>query len=400
MDGLKDLQVAIVMHAYTPPNGLVLELIEYLNRSGARVHLIVHPFPSARMPHHSTLQVIDHGKAIRESRTFAPRGPEFLFYILDIFFTLYLIRCTRARIDLFIGLDNLNTLAGVIARKLGLARSVVFYVIDYVPQRFGNRWLNDVYHWIDKVCCRHANVIWNVSSAMMEARRTKWGSLDGCAPSIVVPWGCRFERIERLPISQINRREVVFLGSLLPEQGINLLFEAWPAVQSCVPDARLVIVGGGVQEQGLRALAEQLGIASSIKFVGFVQEDAKIERILTRAAVGVAPYREDSASFKYYCDPSKVKSYLGAGLPVVITRVPPVAQLIHEVEAGLAIKHDAPELSEAIIRLLTQDEVYERYRANAIRLAAQFSWDKIFYAALSQTLAPAQSSRRAARGAG
>ncbi len=385
MDGIKGLQVALVMHAYTPPNGLVLELIEYLNRYGARVFLIVHPFPGARMPLNSSLKVLDKGDTTQELRTITPKGPSLVFYVLDIFFTLYLLWRARAHIDLYIGLDNLNTCAGLIAKRLGLAQSVVFYVIDYVPRRFANRWLNDVYHWVDRLCCRQADIIWNVSSAMMDARRARWGSLDGCAPSLVVPWGCRFDQIERLPVTDINRHQVVFLGSLLPEQGVNLLFEAWPTVMASVPDARLVIIGGGEQETALKELAHAKGFADCVTFMGFIQDDSEIERILTRAAIGVAPYREDKDSFKYYCDPSKIKSYLASGLPAIITRVPPVAQVIHNTKAGIAISYDASELADSIIRLLTQDDLYCQYRANAIQFAAQYSWDLVFDAAFSQT---------------
>ncbi len=386
MDGIQGSRVAIVMHAYAPPNGLVLELTEYLNRHGARVLFVVHPFPTARMPRCSTLKIIEQGRTTQELNTFAPRGPGLIFHILDILFTLYLLWRARAKIDLFIGLDNLNALAGILAKRLGLVKSVVFYVIDYVPQRFANRWLNSVYHWIDRLCCRQSDVIWNVSGAMMDARRSKWGSLDGVAPSIVVPWGCRFEQIERLHMAEINRHEVIFLGSLVAEQGIHLLLETWPTVLASVPDARLVIVGGGEQETALKELARSKGIANCVKFMGFVQEDAEIERILARGAIGVAPYREDKDSFKYFCDPSKIKSYLACGLPVVITRVPPVALAIHDAEAGIAIRYDGRELSDSIIRLLTQDDVYRRYRENAIRFAAQYSWQKVFDAAFSQTI--------------
>ncbi len=382
--------VAVVTHAYTPPGGMAQELVEYLNSHAARVCFIVHPFPAARMPLHSTLQVFEQGRLIQEWRTPSPRGPSVCFYILDILFTFYLIWRSRVRVDLFIGLDNLNAFAGLVLRRMGLVQSVVFYVIDYVPQRFENRRLNELYHWIDRICCEKVDCIWNVSAAMMEARLARWGSLDHCAPSLVVPLGCRFERIARLPLSEINRRDVVFLGSLTPEQGVHLLLEAWPAICARVPDAKLSIIGWGSQETQLKAQARRLGIESSVRFLGFVADDTEVERILSRCAVGVAPYGEDKTSFKYYADPGKVKLYLAAGLPVVITRVPPIAQAIHGARAGFAINPAASELADAVVRLLTRDGLYAQYRANAIRFASQFSWEKIFGDALTQTLRPRQ----------
>lgn len=391
--GLKNLRVAIVKHAYTGAGGLEQELLDYLNPRVAGVLYIVHPFPQARMPLNSVMRVFEHGERVRELKTPAPRGPSVIFYLLDIVFTVYFFLRTRTRIDLFIGVDNLNAFAGLCLRRMGLVKAVAFYVIDYVPQRFENHALNDIYHWIDKFCCYHVDCIWNVSAAMMEARRTKWRSLDGCAPSLVVPLGCNFERIERLPITMINRHDVVFLGTLAPEQGVNWLLETWSIIRARVPDANLVIVGGGEQEEALKQQANRLGIESSVKFLGFVPDDVEVERTLAKCGVGVAPYAADEASFKRYADPGKVKLYLAAGLPVVITNVPPIAQVIHEAEAGFAINHEDGELTEAIVTLLTQDDIYERYRANAIQFAARFSWNRIFGEALSQTLRLARLDR-------
>ncbi len=377
--------VAVAFHAYTPPGGLAVDLLDYLRARTKRVSFIVHPFPSARMPLNSRLQVYEHGKLTGEFKTPAPRGPDPLVYLLDVLFTLYLVMRGRQRIDLFIGLDNLNAFSGLVLKKLGLAKSVVFYVIDYVPQRFASRWLNAVYHWIDRFCCRHVDCIWNVSGNMMDARQAKWGSLNGCAPFLEVPLGCNYERIGRLAQSQIDAHAVAFLGTLAPEQGVHLLLEAWPAVRAGVPDATLAIIGGGAQAAELQERARRIGVESSVRFLGFVADDREVEGILAHCAVGVAPYAQERDSFKYYADPGKVKLYLAAGLPVIITRVPPIAERLDAAQAGIAINHDAAELSSAIIRLLTQPELYARYRENAICLAAQYSWTNIFDTALAAT---------------
>lgn len=375
--------MAVAFHAYTPPGGLAMDLLDYLRPRTPRVSFIVHPFPSARMPLNSSVQVYEHGTRTREFKTPAPGGPDALFYLLDIFFTLYLVIRARERIDLFIGLDNLNAFGGLLLKKLGLVNSVVFYVIDYVPQRFASRRLNAIYHWVDRFCCRHVDWIWNVSPNMMDARRARWGSLNGCAPHLVVPLGCNYERIGRLPLSEIDAHAVAFLGTLAPEQGVPLLLEAWRSVRAAVPDATLTIIGGGAQAADLQEHAHKLGVESSVRFLGFVADDRDVERILARYAVGVAPYAQEKDSFKYYADPGKVKLYLAAGLPVVITRVPPIAEQLDAAQAGIAINHAAAELSSALIRLLTQPELYARYRENAICLAAQYAWTTIFDTALA-----------------
>ncbi len=379
-------RIAIAKHCASPAGGMGQELLDYLRPRVEQVVSIDHPFPYANMPLNSTLKVYERGRQTSALQSPAPRGPAPLFYLLDVLFTVYFFVRARLKVDLFVAFDNLNTFAALVLRRLGLVRSVVFYVIDYVPQRFESRLLNDIYHWLDKYCCYQADSIWNVSPNMMAARKAKWHTLDGVAHNIVVPLGCAYERIERLPIDEINRHDVMFLGSLLREQGIHLLVETWPTVVARVPDATLVIVGHGDQEELVKRRIQELGIAPRIRFIGFVADDVEVERIVARCAVGVAPYTEDAGSFKYYADPGKVKFYLAAGLPVVITKVPPIAEVIQAAQAGMAIRHDAVELAAALVTLLTDDGLYARYRANAIALAARYSWNRIFREALTQTL--------------
>ena len=83
--------------------------------------------------------------------------------------------------DLFVGIDNLNALAGIFLRKLGAVRRVAYYVIDYTPRRFANPLLNRLYHWIDRTCVRHADVIWNLSSRMHKVR-ARQGLEDATGP--------------------------------------------------------------------------------------------------------------------------------------------------------------------------------------------------------------------------
>ncbi len=384
---LRDQHIAVVFHTYTPIGGLAQELVTYLNERAARVTLIFHPFPSARMPLNSVMRIFKRGKPVGEFKTPAPRGPAIIFYVLDVLSTFYLLFRAGDPIDLFIGLDNLNAFTGILLKKLGRVKSVVFYVVDYVPQRFDSRWLNDLYHWIDKFCCQKADAIWNVSPAMMQARRARWNSLETFAPDFTVPLGCPFDRIERLPIDQVNRHAIVFMGSLTHEQGITLILEAWPAIRARVPDAKLSIIGGGELEAALKSQARRLGIESSVRFLGFIPADIEMERELSQSAIGVAPYREDKASFKYYADPGKVKLYLAAGLPVVITKVPPIAVEIERADAGIAIGYDCAELAQAVVSLLTLDDLYARQRGNAIKFAEQFSWHLIFDHAFAQTTA-------------
>ncbi len=52
---------------------------------------------------------------------------------------------------------------------------------------------------------------------------------------------------------------VIFVGKLIVSKGVDLLVAAWPLIQRANPGARLLLVGFGAYEMGLRALATALG---------------------------------------------------------------------------------------------------------------------------------------------
>jgi phosphatidylinositol alpha-1,6-mannosyltransferase len=70
----------------------------------------------------------------------------------------------------------------------------------------------------------------------------------------------------------LNDRPVaVCVSRLMPRKGQDVLIRAWPRVQQRVPEAALLLVGGGPYRARLTRLAESAGVASSVHFTGSVE---------------------------------------------------------------------------------------------------------------------------------
>lgn len=67
-----------------------------------------------------------------------------------------------------------------------------------------------------------------------------------------------------------GRAVVGFAGSFYGYEGLDLLIDAAAMLVPRRPDLRVLLVGGGPQEESLRALATQRGIADRVMFVGRV----------------------------------------------------------------------------------------------------------------------------------
>jgi glycosyltransferase involved in cell wall biosynthesis len=364
---LEDRTIAIGTHVYgTGP----ADALERFSRERAqRVVYIGHSFSYAEDVV-SRLRIWEKGRVIR-TRTvpWHRRMPEPLSWAKDFVLTVAWGLALRKRIDVFIGVDSLNAAAGLVLRRLGRTRRVVFWTIDYVPERFPNRLLNYVYHRFDRLCVSRCDVTWNVSPRMEPARFAR--GLTG--PQRIVEVGAYFTG----STNQWDRYRLIFVGHLLEKQGVQLVLRALPSIREALPDAHLLVVGDGPYRDTLVRLANELGIADAVEFAGYVEEHEEVERLIAGAAVGLAMYNPSNPLFTQFADPGKVKNYLAAGVPVVTTDVVHTAAGLAEVGAALVLPYDGAELATALVSLLADPQRQEQMRAAARRLGARSDWSVV-----------------------
>jgi glycosyltransferase involved in cell wall biosynthesis len=159
------------------------------------------------------------------------------------------------------------------------------------------------------------------------------------------------------------------VGVLRPEKAFDVLAAAVKVLLPAHPDLKLAIVGDGWPEPvaALEAAIESLGVTDAVKLVGFRGD---IPDFLAALDVAVtSSLREGS--------PLSVMEYMGAGKPIVATRVGGVPDLIDDGEHGLLVPPgDADALAAAIGRLLNDRALADRLgRSAAERCAREFSFD-------------------------
>ncbi len=383
---LSECNVAIVKHTYTPTGGAEQELLRYLLPRARSVVYVSHPFPDATgVSLNTSISFFEHGRL--SGKVMAPliRGPAPVYWAKDVLSTLWYLGRSKRKFQIYVGVDNLNAFSGLILRRLGIAGQVIFYVIDYAPQRFRSRLGRFLYRILDKHCCYGSDIVWNVSAAMEEARVEAGVHPNRCSKQLEVPLGSRYSEIRRLPLEDVDVKLMVFLGSLTPEQGLNLVIEAMPRLRALIPGIRLRVIGEGREAASLKRLATEKDVADAVEFLGYIEDDSEVARLVSECAVGVAPYVRTGQTFKWYADPGKVKIYLAAGLPVVISKVPRVAALIEERKAGVAIEPSVGNVVEALAWVLTSPERMRQLRANASSLGREFDWETVYDRAFEQT---------------
>lgn len=70
-----------------------------------------------------------------------------------------------------------------------------------------------------------------------------------------------------------DRRVLGFIGSFYGYEGLHVLLEAMPMIVAREPAAHLLLVGGGPEEERLRAIVEQRRLGGCVTFTGRVPHD-------------------------------------------------------------------------------------------------------------------------------
>lgn len=372
---LKDKKIIIVTHVFV--TGAADALEEYLIENEVKsLIFIAHPF-SFCPEINSYYRKYRKGRLVREGKAIGWKLPNILLYVKDVIYTLKWVLFFSEKVDIFIGLDNLNAFTGLLLKKIGKVRKVIFYTIDYIPQRFRSKLLNKIYHFIDSYCVKHCDWIWNVADAMVEGREKKGIPKRYRTKQVTVPIGTDLS-VSPLSLDEIEKSTIVYVGHLRKKMGLELLVESLPQLRKHIPQIRLVIMGRGPLEGRLRQKVEELGLRDRVEFTGFIKSHRELQERLRRYTLGVAPYVDDEENYTRYADPAKPKAYMGLGLPVIITRVPWIAEEVEKRKMGIAINYDKKELIDAVVKLLNDDEFYTMCRENALEFASKLSWDSIY----------------------
>ncbi len=183
---LKGTSIIVVTHEYAtgPPHAL----IRYLKGKTKKLVFIAHPFVFAKDTRSHFDRYDDFGEKTVSSKFPTFVRNQFISALKDVVVTIFWTIRHRP-FDLFIGVDGINACTGLFLRRLGIVQRVVFYTIDYVPERHGNMVLNCLYHAIDTWAVKGADTVWNLAETMVSMREKKGLDKSYRAKQTVVPVG-------------------------------------------------------------------------------------------------------------------------------------------------------------------------------------------------------------------
>jgi len=292
-----------------------------------------------------------------------------------------LVAKEHRKFDLIVSHDWLTAIAGIISKR-NLNLPLIFHFHSTEQGRMGDG--SPTIKEIERMVALKADLIVTVSYAM----RDELVSLGYPEQKIRVVYNgvdVKKYRPERFPPEEVkefrdkigvrNSPMILFLGRLAWVKGADTLVRAMPLILKEVPDAKLVILGKGDQQQLLTQLVSSLDLQNNvILHFKYVSEE---ERMLYYASCDVAVFPSKYEPFGIVCTEA-----MAMGKPVVVGASGTSGLREQVVPSGSEMcgfhinPYDPADIAKFVIILLKDHELRKKMGINARkRVLNRFTWE-------------------------
>jgi glycosyltransferase involved in cell wall biosynthesis len=233
------------------------------------------------------------------------------------------------------------------------------------------------YEWLERLAFAQADVVAPLSRDLETGlKRLPWlkGKVELITNGVDLSEVTQSDSVaDEVTVAKAGGAFVVgYIGQLIARKRVDTLIEAFAGLQD--KSAVLFVIGDGEQRGALEALANQLGLAGRVRFLGFRNDRLDFLRgfdvlVLPSALEGI---------------PRCLMEAMAAGVPVVGTRIPGISDLIEDGHTGLMFDLGSDDqLEERLTRLLldpalceglafdAKRRVTESFSANAMAVSYQ-----------------------------
>jgi hypothetical protein len=163
---------------------------------------------------------------------------------------------------------------------------------------------------------------------------------------------------------------VLFCGRMVWQKGPDILVEAIPAILKTTPSAKFVFIGDGDMRAGLEARTRHLGVAHTVRFLGYRNGD-ELVRLIKASDVVCVPSRNEPFGIV-------VLEGWAAGKPVVVTENGGPSEFVRHEINGLKIYSCPDSVIWGINRVFSDFERARQMGRNGRQfLEERFGWDKV-----------------------
>jgi glycosyltransferase involved in cell wall biosynthesis len=273
----------------------------------------------------------------------------------------------QAKVDIIVAndLDTLVScwLAAKIRRKVLVFDSHELFT--EVPELADRPLIKGVWGVNEKLFIRGVDFGYTVSKPIQEYYLKKYNSDFTLVRNVGL---FRFENNHQF---NGQNKIIIYQGALNKGRGIELMLNSMQYLDEFV----LWIVGDGDIVNELKELAVKLGLGEKAVFIGRVPLDS-LYKYTSKAYIGVSLEEDLGLNYRYAL-PNKIFDYIQARVPVVVSDLPEMKNLVKKYKIGEALKNRSPkELADTIKKLSEKGERRKELNRNLELAARDLCWQR------------------------
>jgi glycosyltransferase involved in cell wall biosynthesis len=179
-----------------------------------------------------------------------------------------------------------------------------------------------------------------------------------------VPYCLKYDGKKILDYS--GKKIIIYQGALNFGRGLEWIIDSMPLVNNAV----LVIIGDGTIFDELKERADNLQLAEKVFFLGRIS-GSELYKYTPSADLGLCLLKNRGLNY-YYSLPNRIFDYLYAGVPVLATDFPEIANIVRNYNTGVLINRYNPEHLAGVINNFFSKEFDTSHFAET---AKQFCWE-------------------------
>ena len=171
------------------------------------------------------------------------------------------------------------------------------------------------------------------------------------------------------PSAKASSPIVLWVGRVKRYKRVDHVLLAFSLITKQIPNAKLIIVGHGDYLDNVKKIAGNLHL-SNVIFTGAVDEKEKVSLMASSWVIVASSLTEGWGM--------TITESAACGTPAVAYDVAGLRDSIRNNETGLLVSNgDLNALAQALLRVLQDEQLRIMFSQNALRWAAEFSWDKV-----------------------
>jgi glycosyltransferase involved in cell wall biosynthesis len=181
--------------------------------------------------------------------------------------------------------------------------------------------------------------------------------------------GIDLEYLKLVKIDITSGYEGIFMAQLRPSKGIFDLIKIWKLVCKKLPRAKLGVIGKGEKKmmEEIKTEIENTRLKKNVDLLGFLQ-DKKAFGTIKGSKIFISPSHEEGFGIAFL-------EAQALGLPVVAWDLPVFKEIFPK--GMIKVKMGNTEkLADEIVKLLTDESLYQKLSEEAVSNAIQYGWDK------------------------